>query len=93
MLTGSPFKTILHKPDASGRLLKWAIELSKFDIEYRPRTTIKGQELVDFIVESSNVHAWEVGIEKWVLEIDGLSRAQGGRAGIILRTLDGPAIA
>ena len=37
--------------DASRRLLNWAIELSKFDIEYRPRIVIKGRVLVDFIVE------------------------------------------
>ena len=29
----------------------WAIELSEFDIQYRPRTTIKGQVGADFIAE------------------------------------------
>ena len=52
--TSSPIKAILHKPNTSGRLLKWAVELSKFDIEYRPITTIKGQVLADFIVERSD---------------------------------------
>ena len=27
----------------------WAIELSDFDIQYRPRTVIKGQVVADFI--------------------------------------------
>ena len=44
-------KQILHKPETSGRLIKWAIELSEFDIRYKPRTTVKGQVLADFIVE------------------------------------------
>ena len=35
-------KQILHKPETSGRLIKWAIKLSEFDIRYKPRTTIKG---------------------------------------------------
>ena len=35
-------KQMLHKPETSGRLIKWAIELSKFDIRYKSRTTVKG---------------------------------------------------
>ena len=89
LLTGLPIKAILHKPDVSGRLLKWAVDLREFDIEYQPRTTIKGQALADLVVESSDTHSQGVGIEKWVLETDGSSRAQGGGAGIVLRTLDG----
>ena len=49
--TEYPMKQILHKPKTSGRLIKWAIELSEFDIRYKPRTTIKGQILADFIME------------------------------------------
>ena len=37
-----PMKQVLHKPETSGRLMKWAIELSEFDIRYRPKTAIKG---------------------------------------------------
>ena len=29
----------------------WTIELSEFDIQYRPRMTIKGQAVADFIAE------------------------------------------
>ncbi|XP_074337671.1 uncharacterized protein LOC141674868 [Apium graveolens] len=32
-------------------MLKWAIELGQFDLEYCPRTAIKGQALADFILE------------------------------------------
>jgi hypothetical protein len=41
----------MSKPDAVGRLIQWAIELSEFDIEYRPRQAIKAQALADFIAE------------------------------------------
>ena len=44
-------KKILHKPETSGRLIKWAIELSEFDIRYKPRTVVKGHILADFIME------------------------------------------
>ena len=49
--TKHPMKQILHKPETSGRLIKWVIELSEFDIKYKPRTTVKGQVLADFIME------------------------------------------
>ena len=35
-------KQVLHKPEISGRLMKWAIELSEFDIRYMLKTVIKG---------------------------------------------------
>ena len=49
--TEYPMKQVLHKPETSGRLMKWAIELSEFDIRYKPKTAIKGQVLADFIME------------------------------------------
>ena len=49
--TKHPMKQILHKPETSRRLIKWAIELSEFDIKYNPRTAIKGQVLAYFIME------------------------------------------
>lgn len=41
----------LSKPEVSGLLKTWSIELSEFDIEYVPCTTIKNQVLVDFIAK------------------------------------------
>ena len=51
VLTNYPLRQVLQKSDTSGRLLKWAIELSQFDIEFVPRPAIKGQALADFISE------------------------------------------
>ncbi|KAL5743996.1 hypothetical protein ACOSP7_026858 [Xanthoceras sorbifolium] len=51
ILTNCPLKQILQRPEVSGRLTKWAIELSEFDVSFRPRTTIKGQAVADFIAE------------------------------------------
>ncbi|XP_022851304.1 uncharacterized protein LOC111373062 [Olea europaea var. sylvestris] len=51
VLTNQPLKHILQRPDVSGRLLKWAIELGEFDIEFKPRPSIKTQALADFIAE------------------------------------------
>ena len=41
----------MNKLEAIGRMIQWAIELSQFDIEYKPRVAIKAQALVDFIAE------------------------------------------
>ncbi|XP_074373946.1 uncharacterized protein LOC141714320 [Apium graveolens] len=49
--TAYPFRHILHKPESSGRMLKWAIELGQFDLEYFPHMTLKGQASADFILE------------------------------------------
>ena len=51
---------MLRKPEASGRLHKWAIELGQFNVNYRPRTTIKGHALTDFIVEFTYSNTIEV---------------------------------
>ena len=51
LLTDQPIKMVLHRADASGRMAKWAIELTEFDIDYRPRSAIKTQILADFVVE------------------------------------------
>ena len=77
----------------SEKLRKWAIELSEFEIEYRPRSAIKGQVLVDFIVERSEVHPQGFGDERWILETYRSSQVQGGGVAMVLRKLEGSTIA
>ena len=60
VLTNYPLCQVLQKPEASGRLLKWAIELGQFDVNYQPRTAIKGHALVDFITEFTYFDTIEV---------------------------------
>ena len=51
MVTDQPIRSVLEKPENSGRLAKWAIELGEHNITYVPRKAIKAQVLADFIVE------------------------------------------
>ncbi|RVW22226.1 Retrovirus-related Pol polyprotein from transposon 17.6 [Vitis vinifera] len=53
VLTDQPLRSILHKPDLTGRMLQWAIELSEFGIEFQPRLSKKGQVMADFVLEYS----------------------------------------
>ena len=44
-------KRAMSSLEAAGRMALWAIELSEFDIQYRPRTVVNGQIVADFIAE------------------------------------------
>ena len=89
-----PTKQILHKPETSGRLMKWAIELSEFDIRYKPKTAIKGHVLADFVMEFTSAVPDEnaqtmTDFLIWKLSVDGASNAQGSGAGLILTSPEG----
>ncbi|CAL8136172.1 unnamed protein product [Prunus armeniaca] len=60
ILTNQPLRQVLQKPETSSRLVKWAIELGKFDILYKPRPATKGQEVADFISEFTKPQALAV---------------------------------
>ncbi|KAL0428268.1 UNVERIFIED_CONTAM: hypothetical protein Slati_3001600 [Sesamum latifolium] len=75
--TNTPLKQVLGKPETSGRLIKWAIELSEYDISYLPRTTIKAQALADFVSDMTGTTQEEVSKERpWLLHVDGSSTAR-----------------
>ncbi|RYR57283.1 hypothetical protein Ahy_A05g023007 [Arachis hypogaea] len=86
--TDHPLRQVLYKPEVAGRLIKWAVELSEFDIRYQPRGPIKSQFLADFIAEltipSEDDHA-----KQWILYVDGSSNHEGCGAGIRLEADDG----
>ena len=44
-------RSTIHKPDQSGRMVRWAIELSEFGIQYKLRLALKGHILADFLAE------------------------------------------
>nr|GEZ44947.1 reverse transcriptase domain-containing protein [Tanacetum cinerariifolium] len=49
VITNQPIKQAMSRPDVAGRLQKWTIMLGEHNITYRPRTSIKGQILADFL--------------------------------------------
>ncbi|KAM2397647.1 hypothetical protein ACFXTH_034425 [Malus domestica] len=83
VLTNQPMRAILSKPDLSGRITKWAIELSSFDIKYQPRSATKGQGECEEIAKADPNEI------KWELYVDGSSNQAGAGAGIILISPEG----
>nr|XP_017227794.1 PREDICTED: uncharacterized protein LOC108203390 [Daucus carota subsp. sativus] len=67
VLTEQPLRNIMHSPKASGRLIKWAVELGEFEIRYKPWVAIKAQALADFLVECTIDHKEVEGQERLVL--------------------------
>ena len=49
--TSSTLGEIMRSREATGKTTKWAIELSMYDIVFKPRTAIKAQALSDFVAE------------------------------------------
>lgn len=84
VVTNQPLQRILHKPDMSGRIASWAIELSQFIVEFTPWTSTKSQVLSDFMTEC-NFESLEEGEispggerKPWVLFTDGSSTSAVG---------------
>jgi ribonuclease HI len=85
VIVGFPIGDILHNKEAIGRIAKWACELGAHDIEFRPRTAIKTQALVDFVSECTehqvldNLETTEV----WRMYFDDSLKLQGAGARIL----------
>ncbi|GJU31308.1 reverse transcriptase domain-containing protein [Tanacetum coccineum] len=78
VITDQPIKQIISRPDVAGRLQKWSVMLGEHNITYRPRTSVKGQILADFLVEKpdespSDTSVVETPQEPWTLFTDGSS--------------------
>ncbi|XP_073121004.1 uncharacterized protein [Henckelia pumila] len=80
VLTNSLLGRVMTHPDTSGRLVKWAVELGEYDIEYQPRVAIKAQALSDFLTEILTFGQEEV----WRVFMDGASSSEGSGVGVVL---------
>ena len=85
VVTGFPIGDILHNKEAIGRIAKWACELGALDIEFQPRTTVKTQTLVDFVLEwtEQQVPDNPEAVEVWQMYFDGSLKLQGAGVGIL----------
>jgi hypothetical protein len=77
---------ILNNREATGKIAKWAIELSMYDIIYMPRTTIKAQARSDFTTKWTETQTppRERELEYWTINFDGSIQLQGAGAEILI---------
>ncbi|XP_074368007.1 uncharacterized protein LOC141708331 [Apium graveolens] len=101
VITNQPLRKIIHKPDVSGRLVNWPVELSQFNLSFIPRITIKAQALADFIIECNfpedEPRPMSIDPESsndnnpgaWALKVDVSSTNERSGEGLILKSPEG----
>ncbi|KAI3758461.1 hypothetical protein L6452_06024 [Arctium lappa] len=96
-------KTLLdaetRKPELTGRLAKWSIYLSNFDLDFKPKTAIKSQVLADFVSDFSPELESTMTSDKlivatlhdttWTLHVDGSANIRGTGLGVVLQSPQG----
>jgi hypothetical protein len=81
----------LNNREATGKISKWAIELSMYDIVYKPRTAIKARALSDFMAKWTETQAppKERELEYWTINFDGSLQLQGAGVEILVTSPKG----
>nr|CAH66815.1 OSIGBa0093K19.2 [Oryza sativa] len=101
VVTSYPLGQILHNREGTRWVVKWAIELSEFDLHFEPRHAIKSQALADFVAEwtpapepisvpeASSGPSHLPHTAYWVMQFDGSLSLQGAGAGVTLTSPSG----
>jgi len=74
---------MLSMPIMSGRIGKWILALSEFDLRYESTKAIKGQVMADLVTQHCGV-VETLEIVPWTLSFDGSTCDQGAGIGIVL---------
>ncbi|XP_074306496.1 uncharacterized protein LOC141641747 [Silene latifolia] len=93
----------MRKPELSGRMAKWSVHLSGYDLKFEPHTAIKSQALTDFVSDfcpalqtqaEEDILSQEEdkGEQVWELHVDGASNAKGAGVGLVLKSPQGDLI-
>ncbi|XP_074277898.1 uncharacterized protein LOC141601509 [Silene latifolia] len=97
-----PIKYVSEKPVLNGRMSRWSLMLSEFDLKYIPLKVIKGKAVADFLAdnpieETEKVDTWlypdediiHVETDVWDLYFDGASIYMGYGVLILLISPEG----
>ncbi|XP_066162122.1 uncharacterized protein [Oryza sativa Japonica Group] len=86
-----PLGEVLRGKEITGRLRKWAAELSPFDLHFVARTAIKSQVLANFVAEWTPTFVPEPELieQPWIMHFDGSWSHRGPGAAAVLTSLGG----
>ncbi|KAJ9547133.1 hypothetical protein OSB04_019676 [Centaurea solstitialis] len=79
VVTNYPLKIVLRKPELTGRLAKWSIYLSSFDLT--PGIEEPSYDEISNVMIHDN--------EPWTMHVDGASNARGSGLGVVLKSSHG----
>uniref|UniRef100_A0A2N9GD11 RNase H type-1 domain-containing protein n=1 Tax=Fagus sylvatica TaxID=28930 RepID=A0A2N9GD11_FAGSY len=71
-----PIKYIFEKPTLTGKIARWQVLLSEFDILFVAQKAIKGQAIADYLADYPS--------EQWKLYFDGAANSVGSGIGAVL---------
>ena len=85
VVTEYPLGDIICNKDTNGQIIKWAMELCPYSLEFAGCTTIKSQALADFIIEWTDLSTppTQALVEYWTMYFDGSLNINGAGAGIL----------
>nr|AAT77329.1 putative polyprotein [Oryza sativa Japonica Group] len=92
VVSSFPLGEVVRNKDVVGRIAKWVVELSQFDVYFVPRTAIKSQVLADCVANwtmPENRLDSQTDNETWIMAFDGALNSQGAGAGFILTSPSG----
>ena len=80
VVTRFPLQRILQNPEAIGRIVEWALELSSFGLKFESTSTIQSRALAEFIAEwtptpdkerTQTVLPGKESPQEWIMSFDG----------------------
>ena len=93
VLIDKPLRRAMSSPEVAGWMALWVVELSEFDIRYRPCTAIKGQVVADFIAEFTLMEGKGVEVvSQWSVHTNRSLNRQARGTGVVLCTPEGDKI-
>jgi hypothetical protein len=100
MFCSYSLRAMLHNPNATGNIAKWAVELVEFELDFPPNHVVRSQVLADFMVDWAPRPCHPGGLDDgepeprapvfielhWTLFFNGSSWKQGAGVRVLLLT-------